>query len=483
MITFVLSICLLVAGFFTYGKFLERYFGVSSANVTPVKRLADGVDYQELAPWRMYVIQFLNIAGLGPIFGAIMGAAYGPMAYVWIVVGCIFMGAAHDFASGILSLRHDGKDLPEIVGHYLGKNVRRVLTVFTAILLLAVGVSFVNGPAELLSNLFGLDMMVWLWIIFIYYIVATLLSIDKIIGRIYPYMGAALLFMAVSIAGYLVYGGLTGKIELTELTFDSLRNMHSNPESNILFPMLFVVVSCGALSGFHATQSPLMARCMADEKHARPVFYGAMISEGIVAMIWATAAIAYCGGVEGLNAAADAGKTPAILVNEICNSWLGRFGAILAIIGVVVCPITTGDTAFRSMRMVIAQAFKIDQKTLLKRIYVAAPIFVVAYYCCFADFSTIWRYVGISNQILSVVTLWTIATYLSRHDKVHWIMSIPAMLLTAVCVSYLLVAPYKTGGLHLPPMVGNIAGVAVAFLFLGMFLWRNRHDKGRVTAD
>lgn len=483
MITFVLSICLLVVGFFTYGKFLERYFGVSSANVTPVKRLADGVDYQELAPWRMYVIQFLNIAGLGPIFGAIMGAAYGPMAYVWIVVGCIFMGAAHDFASGILSLRHDGKDLPEIVGHYLGKNVRRVLTVFTAILLLAVGVSFVNGPAELLSNLFGLDMMVWLWIIFIYYIVATLLSIDKIIGRIYPYMGAALLFMAVSIAGYLVYGGLTGKIELTELTFDSLRNMHSNPESNILFPMLFVVVSCGALSGFHATQSPLMARCMADEKHARPVFYGAMISEGIVAMIWATAAIAYCGGVEGLNAAADAGKTPAILVNEICNSWLGRFGAILAIIGVVVCPITTGDTAFRSMRMVIAQAFKIDQKTLLKRIYVAAPIFVVAYYCCFADFSTIWRYVGISNQILSVVTLWTIATYLSRHDKVHWIMSIPAMLLTAVCVSYLLVAPYKTGGLHLPPVVGNITGVAVAFLFLGMFLWRNRRDKGRVTAD
>ena len=301
MIAFLVSICLLVAGYFTYGRFVERYFGVSAERDTPVKRLADGVDYQELKPWRMYVIQFLNIAGLGPIFGAIMGAAYGPMAYLWIVVGCIFMGAAHDFFSGMLSLRNDGKDLPEIVGTYLGKRMRQVLIVFAAFLLLAVGVSFVNGPAELLARLTGWDMTLWLWVIFAYYVFATLLPIDKIIGKVYPFMGGALLFMALGVGAYLIYGDATGAVEMKELTADSLRNFHSNPDANILFPMLFVVISCGAISGFHATQSPLMARCMANEKYARPVFYGAMVSEGVVALIWATAAIAYFGGPEGLN--------------------------------------------------------------------------------------------------------------------------------------------------------------------------------------
>lgn len=419
MITFILSICLLVAGYFVYGRFVERYFGVEPERATPVKRFADGVDYKELKPWRMYVIQFLNIAGLGPIFGAIMGAAYGPAAYLWIVVGCIFMGAAHDFFSGMLSLRHDGNDLPAVVGHYLGKGVRRVMVVFSAFLLLAVGVSFVNGPAELLAHMSGFNMTVWLWIIFAYYVVATMLPIDKIIGKIYPFMGGALLFMAFGVGAYLVYGGLTGALTLEELSVDSLRNFHSNPDTNILFPMLFVVISCGAISGFHATQSPLMARCMANEKYARPVFYGAMISEGVVALIWATAAIAYFGGPDGLNAAADAGKTPAMMVNEICNSWLGRVGALLAIMGVVVCPITSGDTAFRSMRMIVAQALHFDQKKFLNRLMVCVPIFVVAYICCFMDFSTIWKYVGISNQILATVTLWTAAVYLARSGKRH----------------------------------------------------------------
>ena len=419
MITFLVSICLLLAGYFTYGRFVERYFGVSAERDTPVKRLADGVDYQELKPWRMYVIQFLNIAGLGPIFGAIMGAAYGPMAYLWIVVGCIFMGAAHDFFSGMLSLRNDGKDLPEIVGTYLGKRMRQVLIVFAAFLLLAVGVSFVNGPAELLARLTGWDMTLWLWVIFAYYVFATLLPIDKIIGKVYPFMGGALLFMALGVGAYLIYGDATGAVEMRELTADSLRNFHSNSDANILFPMLFVVISCGAISGFHATQSPLMARCMANEKYARPVFYGAMVSEGIVALIWATAAIAYFGGPEGLNAAADAGKTPAVMVNEICNSWLGRVGAVLAILGVVACPITSGDTAFRSMRLIVAQAFRFSQKKLVSRLMVSVPIFVVAYVCCFMDFSTIWKYVGISNQILATVTLWTAAAFLARSGKVH----------------------------------------------------------------
>ena len=420
MITFLVSICLLVAGYFTYGRFVERYFGVSAERDTPVKRLADGVDYQELKPWRMYVIQFLNIAGLGPIFGAIMGAAYGPMAYLWIVVGCIFMGAAHDFFSGMLSLRNDGKDLPEIVGTYLGKRMRQVLIVFAAFLLLAVGVSFVNGPAELLARLTGWDMTLWLWVIFAYYVFATLLPIDKIIGKVYPFMGGALLFMALGVGAYLIYGDATGAVEMKELTADSLRNFHSNPDANILFPMLFVVISCGAISGF------------------------------------------------------DAGKTPAVMVNEICNSWLGRVGAVLAILGVVACPITSGDTAFRSMRLIVAQAFRFSQKKLVSRLMVSVPIFVVAYVCCFMDFSTIWKYVGISNQILATVTLWTAAAFLARSGKVHWIMTVPAMFLTDVCVCYLCVAPYKVGGLAMPQVVGNVAGIVVAFALLALFLYKMR---------
>lgn len=346
MLTFIISIGLLIVAYFTYGKFVERFFGASSTIATPVKRLADGVDYHELKPWRIFVIQFLNIAGLGPIFGAILGAAYGPMAYIWIVIGCIFMGATHDYFSGMLSIRHDGTSLPDIVGKYLGNNVRKFMTFFTGFLLLAVGVSFVNGPADLLGNLTNMSMTPWLYVIFAYYILATLLPIDKIIGKIYPFMGLALIFMAVAVGSYLLYGGFSGKLYIEELTFDTMKNMHADPANNILFPMLFIVISCGAISGFHATQSPMMARCMTDEKYGRPIFYGAMISEGIVAMIWATAAMAYFGGAEGLNAAATAGKTPAIIVDAICNSWLGRFGAIIAIIGVVVCPITSGDTAF-----------------------------------------------------------------------------------------------------------------------------------------
>ncbi|AZS30287.1 carbon starvation CstA family protein [Butyricimonas faecalis] len=470
MLTFIISIGLLIVAYFTYGKFVERFFGASSAIATPVKRLADGVDYHELKPWRIFVIQFLNIAGLGPIFGAILGAAYGPMAYVWIVIGCIFMGATHDYFSGMLSIRHDGTSLPDIVGKYLGNNVRKFMTFFTGFLLLAVGVSFVNGPADLLGNLTNMSMTPWLYVIFAYYILATLLPIDKIIGKIYPFMGLALIFMAVAVGGYLLYGGFTGKLYLEELTFDTMKNMHADPANNILFPMLFIVISCGAISGFHATQSPMMARCMTDEKYGRPIFYGAMISEGIVAMIWATAAMAYFGGAEGLNAAAEAGKTPAIIVDVICNSWLGRLGAIIAIVGVVVCPITSGDTAFRSMRLIIADALKFNQKPIKNRLIVSVPIFVVAYLLCNVDFSTIWKYVGIGNQVLATITLWTAATYLAKKGKAHWMMSLPATFLSIVCTTYFLIAPYKVGGLHLSPTisypVGAIVGIGLFVLFI-----------------
>ena len=470
MLTFIISIGLLIVAYFTYGKFVERFFGASSTIATPVKRLADGVDYHELKPWRIFVIQFLNIAGLGPIFGAILGAAYGPMAYIWIVIGCIFMGATHDYFSGMLSIRHDGTSLPDIVGKYLGNNVRKFMTFFTGFLLLAVGVSFVNGPADLLGNLTNMSMTPWLYVIFAYYILATLLPIDKIIGKIYPFMGMALIFMAVAVGGYLIYGGLSGQLYLEELTFDTLKNMHADPANNILFPMLFIVVSCGAISGFHATQSPMMARCMTDEKYGRPIFYGAMISEGIVAMIWATAAMAYFGGAEGLNTAATAGKTPAIIVDAICNSWLGRLGAIIAIIGVVVCPITSGDTAFRSMRLIIADALKFNQKPIKNRLIVSIPIFIIAYLLCNVDFSTIWKYVGIGNQVLATITLWTAATYLAKKGKAHWMMSIPATFLSIVCTTYFLIAPYKVGGLYLSPSIsypiGAIVGIGLFVLFI-----------------
>ena len=470
MLTFIISIGLLIVAYFTYGKFVERFFGASSTIATPVKRLADGVDYHELKPWRIFVIQFLNIAGLGPIFGAILGAAYGPMAYIWIVIGCIFMGATHDYFSGMLSIRHDGTSLPDIVGKYLGNNVRKFMTFFTGFLLLAVGVSFVNGPADLLGNLTNMSMTPWLYVIFAYYILATLLPIDKIIGKIYPFMGMALIFMAVAVGGYLIYGGLSGQLYLEELTFDTMKNMHTDPANNILFPMLFIVISCGAISGFHATQSPMMARCMTDEKYGRPIFYGAMISEGIVAMIWATAAMAYFGGAEGLNTAATAGKTPAIIVDAICNSWLGRLGAIIAIIGVVVCPITSGDTAFRSMRLIIADALKFNQKPIKNRLIVSIPIFIIAYLLCNVDFSTIWKYVGIGNQVLATITLWTAATYLAKKGKAHWMMSIPATFLSIVCTTYFLIAPYKVGGLYLSPSIsypiGAIVGIGLFVLFI-----------------
>lgn len=477
MITFVVSILLLVAGYFLYGRFIERFFGADSSRPTPVMTMADGVDYKEISPWRSFVIQFLNIAGLGPIFGAILGAAYGPVAYIWIVVGCIFMGAVHDYFSGMLSLRNNGMSLPDIVGKYLGKVVKRVLMFFVSVLLLAVGVSFVTGPADLMAALTSWPKEVWLYIIFAYYLLATLMPIDKIIGNIYPFMGAALLFMALGVGVMLLVNGLAGDITLVELSPHTLRNYHFDTQTNIIVPMLFVVISCGAISGFHSTQSPLIARCLSNEKYGRPVFYGAMICEGIVAMIWATAAMAYFGGPEGLNKAASEGMlingqmtivTPAIAVDMICKSWLGKLGAIIAVIGVVVCPITSGDTAFRSLRLTLADGIRYNQKPLLNRVVVSLPIFVVAFVLCKVDFSVIWKYVGIGNQVLAAISLWAGASYLVSKRKSHLILSLPASFLTFVCVSYFIVAPNKAGGFALAPQLAYGAGIFVA---LALFVW------------
>lgn len=475
MITFILCILLLIAGYFTYGKFVEKYFGTDPQRPTPAVSMEDGVDYKPMATWKIFVIQFLNIAGLGPIFGAIMGAAYGPAAYLWIVVGCIFMGAAHDFFSGMMSIRTNGANMPDIIGDNLGKTMKTVMNVVVCFLLLAVGVSFVTGPADLIASLTRIDKEIWLYIIFAYYILATLLPIDKIIGTIYPFMGAALLFMALGVGVMLIAGDISGAHEMVELTPATLKNWHSDPENNIMIPMLFVVISCGAISGFHSTQSPLMARCLKNEKYARPVFYGAMVAEGIVAIIWATAAMAYFGGPEGLNSAATEGimidgvltkVTPAIAVDMICKSWLGKVGAVIAVIGVVVCPITSGDTAFRSLRLTIADFLKSDQKPIMKRLLVSIPIFILAFICCKVDFSTLWKYVGIGNQILATIVLWTASAYFIKAGKSHWLCSIPASFLTFVCVSYFIMAPHVNGGLHLSPVAGYVAGIAVALALL-----------------
>ncbi len=486
MITFLISVLLLVAGYLVYGKFVARFLDVNPSRKTPAYELEDGVDFTPMPTWKVFVIQFLNIAGLGPIFGAIMGAAYGPAAYLWIVFGCIFMGAVHDFFSGMMSIRNGGANMPDIVGLYLGKGMKVFMNIIVPFLLLAVGVSFVSGPSDLMASLTGMNKEIWLYIIFAYYLLATLLPIDKIIGTVYPFMGAALLFMAVGVGIMLIAGDMNGTHEIMELTPAALKNFHFDPANNIMIPMLFIVISCGAISGFHSTQSPLMARCLKNEKYARPVFYGAMIAEGIVAMVWATAAMAYFGGPEGLNSAMTDGVmvngvltkvTPAIAVDMICKSWLGKVGAVIAVIGVVVCPITSGDTAFRSLRLTVADLFKSDQKPIGKRLVVSIPIFAFAFFCCKMDFSTVWNYVGIGNQLLATLVLWTAAAYLISRGKPHWMCSIPASFITFVCVSYFIMAPYKNGGLHLDPVAGYAVGIAAALALLVFCFWKSKGRK------
>lgn len=500
MITFTVSLLCLILGYVFYGKFIARLFGVDAEREAPVQRLNDGVDYMEIRPWRAFMIQLLNIAGLGPIFGAVLGAAYGPVAYVWIVLGCIFMGSAHDFFSGAISMRADGCSLPNLVGGLLGNGMRRFLILFSCVMLLAVGIAFVNGPAGLLSaqsaklaanvpasGVFSeqgiaipfagtLDWgYFWTAAIIVYFVCAVLLPINKIIGSIYPVFSIALLFMAFGVGGAMLWRAAAGTLEIPELTLSALKNFHADPDANPVFPMLFVVISCGAISGFHATQSPMMARCLKSEKYARPVFYGAMIAEGVIALIWATAAIAYCGGADGLNAA---GKPPAVLVNEICGSWLGTTGAIAAILGVIVCPITSGDTALRSVRLIAADALKISQKPMRNRILVSLPIFVVALYLSQIRFEVIWRYVGLANQTLAAITLWACATWLARERRPHWFLSVPAAFLSSVCVSYFLNAPHQVGGLALPYDFSWICGAVFAVALFAFFVKKTRRFRG-----
>ncbi len=444
MITFFISIVALVLGYIFYGKLVEKIFGADQNRETPAMSMNDGVDYMPLPKWKTFLIQFLNIAGLGPIFGAVAGAMWGPVAFLWIVLGSIFAGAVHDYFSGMLSVKHKGLSIPEIVGIYLGVGTKQFMRGFTVLLMVIVGAVFIMGPAKILESLTPetLTMNFWVWVVFIYYVFATMLPIDKIIGKIYPLFGFALLFMAVGLTIALFFEGY----RIPELNLNNLTNFHNQPAKFPIFPMMFITIACGAISGFHSTQAPLMARCITNEKQGRGVFYGAMITEGIVALIWAAIGMAFYGGVGPLNEimAANNGNA-AYVVNEISNSLLGKFGGALAILGVVAAPITSGDTAFRSARLIVADFLNYKQGPIINRLFISIPLFAVGYGLTLIDFAVIWRYFAWSNQTLAMIVLWAITVYLAREKKFYWITLIPALFMTVVISSYLLFAPEGFG--------------------------------------
>ena len=465
MITFTCCFIALLVGYFTYGKLVERIVGVDPAWKTPAYTLQDGVDYIPMPTWKIFMIQFLNIAGLGPIFGAILGAKFGTASFLWIVLGTVFAGAVHDFISGHLSLRMNGASLPEIIGRYLGHRFMQFMRAFTILLMILVGVVFVAGPAGLLANLTpaALDTTFWILVIFLYYILATLLPIDKIIGKIYPLFAAALLFMAVGILVMLY----VHHPALPELT-DGLANTH--PDGLPIFPIMFVSIACGAISGFHATQSPLMARCLTNERHAYPVFYGAMITEGIVALIWAAAAT-YFFHENGMGE-----NNAAVVVDAVTKEWLGAVGGILAVLGVIAAPITSGDTAFRSARLMVADFLHMEQKSISKRLMICIPMFLIAigiliYSMKDQDgFDMIWRYFAWSNQTLAVFTLWALSIYMLQKKKPYVITLLPALFMTMVCATYIFVA---SEGFGLSYSVSLLIGSIVTLICLVLF-WISR---------
>ncbi|MCL2916817.1 carbon starvation CstA family protein [Shewanella litorisediminis] len=456
MTWFLLCVGLLLVGYFVYGAFVEKVFGINAKRQTPAFAQTDGVDYVPMSKGKVYLIQLLNIAGVGPIFGPILGALYGPAAMLWIVIGCIFAGAVHDYFSGMLSVRNGGQSVPNLAGKYLGKSAKHFMNVFATILLLLVGVVFISAPAGLLGKLTGLSVSLFVGIIFVYYLIATIVPVDKIIGRLYPFFGALLLFMSVGLTVALIVSSEHSLLPGFEAS-DFLTNL--NPNDMPLWPALFITIACGAVSGFHATQSPLMARCMENETNGRFVFYGAMIGEGIIALIWCAIALSFFGGVEGL--ATGMAGNPANVVYEASTGLLGAVGGFMAVLGVIILPITSGDTAFRSARLILAEFFNMPQTQLPKRLMLAIPLFVIGAILTQVDFGVIWRYFGVANQATAVLMLWTASAYLLRHNKLHWICTIPAMFMTSVVVTFLLNS--ATLGAGLPMTISTVVGVLVAF--------------------
>ncbi len=472
MITFIIAFVILILGYFIYGGFINRMFGADPKRVTPAISNNDGIDYVPMPTWKIFMIQFLNIAGLGPIFGAIMGAKFGMSSYLWIVFGTVFAGAVHDYLSGMISLRDGGISLPMIIGKYLGTKVEKVMTVFTMLLMLLVGAVFISQPADLLEKLTPDFFNVYFWIImiFVYYFIASIFPIDKIIGKIYPVFAAALLFMAFGILIMLFV-----KWPSLPEVWDGLGNTY---ESNPIFPMMFISIACGAISGFHATQSPLMARCIKNEKYGRPVFYGAMVAEGIVALIWAAAATYYF-GENGV------GNSASVVVMDISKNWLGYFGGILAVLGVIAAPITSGDTALRSARLILADFFHMEQKSVKNRLLLCVPIMlVVTGILIFSivsqdGFNIIWRYFSWLNQVLSVFTLWAVTVYLVRNKKNYFVTMIPALFMTCVTMTYICIAPE---GFHLNPVLSYIIAGIITIGMMVLFAVKIKRIKSDVLS-
>ena len=480
MFSFLLCLIALIAGYAIYGAFVDKVFAPDPKRITPAVSKADGVDYVPLPTWKVFMIQFLNIAGTGPIFGAIMGAKFGPASYLWIVLGCIFAGAVHDYFVGMLSVRHDGAGLPELVGSYLGAGTKKVMLVFSIVLLLLVGTVFVYSPALILGDMAGDGtrgaIMLWVGIIFLYYIIATLLPIDKIIGKIYPLFAFALLFMAAALMVCL----FVKWPHLPEI-WDGLQNRGPSIGLNgqPIFPCLFITIACGAISGFHATQSPLMARCLKNEKLGRPVFYGSMITEGLVALIWAAVSSYFFFDGGAAEVGSDLTAAAPTVVTKVSQSWLGLLGGILAVLGVVAAPITSGDTAFRSARLIIADFIKMDQKPVHNRLIVGIPLFLAAsallwFNVANADgFNIIWRYFGWANQTLAVFALWTATVYLVKHKGGAWYLMtmLPAAFMTAVTVTFICIDKI---GFHLPASWNAWIGFSTFLLSLVLFFTWHR---------
>ena len=496
MISFVVALVLLVLGYVVYGKIVEKIFGPDD-RPTPAVAKADGVDYIVMPSWKVFMIQFLNIAGTGPIFGAIMGAKFGPVAYLWIVFGCIFAGAVHDYLSGMLSIRHGGANLPDMVGTYLGKVTKQVMLVFCVLLLMMVGVVFVFSPAKILGGIWEPAFFVeqfgsyffWIAVIFIYYIIATLLPIDKIIGKIYPLFAISLIFMALALMVVM----FVKWPQIPELwqEFGNMGAEHFGAKS-LIFPGLFITIACGAISGFHATQSPLMARCVKHEKQGRPIFYGAMITEGIVALIWASVAMYFfyqepTPGYELVAGGKDALSDAPSVVNIMCKDWLGVAGGILAMLGVVAAPITSGDTAFRSSRLIISDLQHFEQHSIRSRLSVFVPMFALAIALLvwqmsdIEGFNRIWNWFGWSNQTLSVFTLWTLTVYLVQNKKNYWITLIPALFMTTVCITFLFVSPQA---FNLPVTLSYaVGGVALAIAIIWFGVWKMKKAPSNLPPD
>lgn len=466
MISFFVCLIILIVGFMIYSKITERVFGPDD-RVTPATSMADGADYVPMKTGRIFLIQLLNIAGLGPIFGALAGATWGPSVFLWITFGTLLGGGVHDYMVGMMSMRHKGVSVSELTGHYLGNTMKQVMRVFSVVLLVLVGVTFSTGPANLLSMLTPqiLNAKFWLAVVIIYYFIATFVPIDKVIGKVYPIFGVCLIVMALGVGGAILLKGYT----IPEI---SLQNLH--PANTPIWPVMFVSVACGAISGFHATQSPLMARCMKSERKGRNVFYGAMVAEGIIALIWAAAGVSFYNGTGGLLEALGSGQSS--VVYEICFKLLGPAGAVVAMIGVIACPISSADTAYRSARLTLADWFKVDQRPLKNRLLLTIPLLAVGAILTQFDVQAVWRYFSWSNQTLAVIALWTVSVYLFRRKRCYWITVIPATFMSAVSCTYILMAQE---GFRLSTTISYPAGLVFAALCLGTFVYTCTLRKGK----